>query len=508
MSEQQFENGSKYLLEVKGLKKIYPGVIALNEVDFDIHYGEVHCLVGENGAGKSTLIEILGGTIAQDGGTIKFEDKKVNFKSPKNAQEKGIAVLHQELPALPDLTVAENIYVSRLPIGKFGLLDYKKLYKEANYWLDLIHSEIDSREIFGNLPIAKQQLVSIAKALSLDAKLIFFDEPSAVLTLTELDRLFNIIKDLKNQQKGIVYISHRLDEIFEIGDRVTVLRNGNLVETNTVTDTTKDDLIRQMVGREVNEVRLRDCYTPDETVPIVIEVKNLNQPGVLNDINFHVTAGEIVGFFGLVGAGRTEIARAIIGADPVKSGSISIRGTMIARNNPQKALKSGMCLIPEDRKLQGLLLHKSIRENIALPSLSDLSSAGMWLDSGAVSKRARNFTEKLSIKTPSIEQKTKNLSGGNQQKIVLAKWLSRDMEVYIFDEPTRGVDVGAKEEIRKLIIELAAAGKAIILISSEIPEILTLSDRVLVMHNGSITADIPVTKATQEKLLRSSMGEA
>jgi ribose transport system ATP-binding protein len=262
-----------------------------------------------------------------------------------------------------------------------------------------------------------------------------------------------------------------------------------------------------MVGREVNEVRLRDCYVPDETVPIIIEVKNINQTGVLNDINFHVAAGEIVGFFGLVGAGRTELARAIIGADPVKSGNISVKGTVVALNNPHKALKSGICLIPEDRKLQGLLLDKSIRENIALPSLSDLSAAGIWLDSGAIIKRAEDFSGKLSIKTPSIEQKSKNLSGGNQQKIVLAKWLSRDMEVYIFDEPTRGVDVGAKEEIRKLIIELAAAGKAIILISSEIPEILTLSDRVLVMHSGSITADIPVTKATQEKLLRSSMGE-
>ncbi len=500
------DNPNALLLEVQSLTKAYPGVVALDNVDLDVRYGEVHCLAGENGAGKSTLIEIVGGTIAPDSGEIRFEGTRVSFESPRSAQDKGIAVLHQELPALPDLTVAENIYLSRLPRTRLGVVDYRSLHREADYWLEFINSGIDSRAVFGDLPVAKQQLVSIAKALSLDAKVIIFDEPSAVLTLIELERLFEIIKNLRKDGKGIVYISHRLDEIFEIGDRVTVLRNGAVVATNPTSDIDKNDLIRHMVGREVHETRLRQRFSPAQDGTPVLEVKNVTRRGVLENVSFSVSAGEIVGIFGLVGAGRTEVARAIVGADAVDEGVVTVAGTELRKHNPKRTLRYGACLIPEDRKLQGLLLDKSVRENVALPSLRDLTVGRVLLDRRAITVRARDFTEKLKIATPGIEQRSKFLSGGNQQKVVLAKWLSRNMELFIFDEPTRGVDVGAKEEIRRLIVDLAESGKAVILISSEIPEILMLSDRVLVMHSGRITGNVPVTEASQEALLAYSMG--
>ncbi len=504
MSNENAQAGGE-LLAVRGLTKRYPGVVALNHVDFDVRRGEVHCLAGENGAGKSTLIEIIGGTIHADEGEIRFGGEPVTFSSPRNAQERGVAVLHQELPALPDLTVAENIFMSRLPQTRWGLVDYPALYRDASHWLEMIDADVSPRALLGELPVAKQQLVSIAKALSLEAQVIVFDEPSAVLTLVELERLFRIIRNLRDEGRGIVYISHRLEEIFEVGDRVTVLRNGELVATSDTGAIGQPDLIKQMVGRHVEEVRLRDPVQVGADAAVV-SVDGVSRGGALKDVSLDIRRGEILGIFGLVGAGRTEIARAIVGADEIEGGTLNFGTTTATRLSPKQAMKHGVCLVPEDRKEQGLLLDKSVRENIALPALSFFSKLGMWLDAAGITKRAREFTERLRIATPSIEQRARYLSGGNQQKVVLGKWLGMDMDVLIFDEPTRGVDVGAKEEIRRLIVGLAEQGKAIMLISSEIPEILALSDRVVVMHSGRVTAELPVQEATQEKMLAYSMG--
>jgi ribose transport system ATP-binding protein len=493
------------LLRVRGLTKRYPGVLALGGVDFDVHSHEVHCLVGENGAGKSTLIEIVAGSIRRDDGIIEVQGRPAQFGSPKEAQDAGIAVLHQELPVLPEMTVAENICLSRIPTNPLGLVSYRQLNRQAKKWLDLIESNIDPRTLLGNLPVAKQQLVSIAKSLSLEANIIILDEPSAVLTLVELEHLFRVIRTLRDQGKGIVYISHRLDEIFEIGDRVTVLRNGRLIASSLVSNVGKSELVQQMVGREVSENRLRTRSAAKER-EVVLAVRGMTRKPVFQDVSFELEKGEILGIFGLVGAGRTEVVRALVGADKFDSGTVEYQGSILKIRSPRSAIKNGICLAPEDRKRQGVLLDKSIRENVALPRLRQLSRCGLVLDQPAITRQARESARTLRIAAPSVEVFLKNLSGGNQQKVVLAKWLGLDMQVLIFDEPTRGVDVGAKEEIRKLIVDLAVQGRGIIVISSEIPEILAISDRVLVMHGGRIAGNMPVEQATQEKLVALAMG--
>ncbi len=494
------------LLRIRGLTKRYPGVLALDNVDFDIFSGEVHCLVGENGAGKSTLIEIVGGTMRRDAGTIALQGQEVSFGSPKEAQDAGIAVLHQELPVLPEMTVAENIYISRLPTTRFGVVSYPTLYREARRWLAMIDSDVDPRAVLGELPVAKQQLVSIAKALSLESTIIILDEPSAVLTTVELDHLFRVLSSLREQGRGIVYISHRLDEIFAIGDRVTVLRNGKKITTELVSEVSKKELVQHMVGRQVSEERLRGKGHAAATGAVILEVTGLSRKKAFHDVSFQLREGEILGIFGLVGAGRTEVARALIGADHCDAGQIRIGGRERRVPSPRAAINLGICLAPEDRKRQGLLLDKSIRENIALPSLGSLSGFAGVLKQAAIPRRSRLSVQSLRIATRSVENHARNLSGGNQQKVVLAKWLAIDTQVLIFDEPTRGVDVGAKEEIRKHIVDLAGQGKGIIVISSEIPEILGISDRVIVMHEGAIVADVSVEQATQEMLVALSMG--
>jgi len=492
------------ILDIRQVTKRYPGVLALDRVDFDVSSHEVHCLVGENGAGKSTLIEIVGGAIRRDEGVIEIRGRPVHFGSPKDAQDAGVAVLHQELPMLPEMTVAENICISSIPRNSLRLVSYKRLNREAKRWLDLIEADIDPRAGLGDLSVAKQQLVSIAKALSLEASIIFLDEPSAVLTLIELEHLFRVIRTLRSQGRGIVYISHRLDEIFEIGDRVTVLRNGKRIACSSVSGVTKDQLVQQMVGHRVSEERLRQPGTvPDSSV--VLSVRGLGRKKVFRDVSFELRRGEVLGIFGLVGAGRTEVVRAIVGADRRDDGRVEIDGREARIRSPRSAIRHGICLVPEDRKRQGLLLDKSIRENIALPSLRLQARLGMVLDHLAITRKAREYVEALHIATPGVETLARNLSGGNQQKVVLARWLGMQMKVLIFDEPTRGVDVGAKEEIRKLIATLATQGKGIIIISSEIPEILAISDRILVMHEGKIAAGLGVEEATQEKLIAYAM---
>ncbi len=495
------------LLEVKGMIKDFPGVRALDNVDFDVRSGEVHCLAGENGAGKSTLIEIIGGTHKADEGTMLLKGAEMQFSSPKHAQEQGIAVLHQELPVLPYLSVAENIFLARQPRTKFGMVSYAEMNKQAKRWLKIIEADVNPKTLLGKLSVAKQQLVSIAKAISLEARVLIFDEPSAVLTNVELQRLFEIINSFKKEGRGIIYISHRLEEIFEIGDRVTVLRNGKLAGTQSIRDTTRETLIKMMVGREIveSDERMGEKNRANIQEKIVLSVKGITRRGKLRDISFDVHQGEILGIFGLVGSGRTELARAIMGADPIDSGEIYIEEKKVEIHSPKEAIKFGLCLAPEDRKFQGLFLGKSVQENIVLPNLKKLKN-GFVLNYNKISAYATNFVKKLRIVTPSIRQRVRFLSGGNQQKVVLAKWLGMNSKVFIFDEPTRGIDVGAKEEIRTLIKALAKDGKAIIMISSELPELMSMGDRIIIMHNGVITKELPRREATKEKLLAYSMG--
>jgi ribose transport system ATP-binding protein len=427
------------------------------------------------------------------------------FTSPKHAQECGIAVLHQELPILRELSVAENIFLGRQPRTALGVVNYGEMNRQARHWLGMIHADIDPRMLLGRLPVSKQQLVSIAKAISLQASVIIFDEPSAVLTTAELARLFEIIRAFKAEGRGIVYISHRLEEIFEIGDRVTVLRNGKLVGTEQITNITREALVRMLVGREVSEAYTQPLARAGRDTAPVLEIEHLARDGVLYDITFSVGRGEIFGLYGLVGAGRSEVARAIIGADRVHGGEIRLEGRRLHIKSPRDAIRSGICLAPEDRKSQGVLLEKSLAENIALPSLRRMKGF-LFLSHAKISRYASDFVTTLKIATPHVNQFVKFLSGGNQQKVVLAKWLGMNLKVFIFDEPTRGIDVGAKEEIRALIRALAAEGKAIILISSEIPEILSIGDRIAVMHEGSIAAVMARRDATKEKLVSYSMG--
>jgi ribose transport system ATP-binding protein len=492
------------LLEARGITKIYPGVVALDKVDFQVNAGEVHCLAGENGAGKSTLIEILGGSYPRDGGTIRVTGREVEFSSPRHAQEMGIAVLHQELPILPHLSVAENIFLSRQPVRAGRLISYGEMNRQARRWLEVIQADVDPRALLGDLPISRQQLVSIAKALSLEARVIIFDEPSAVLTTAELKRLFEIIGSLKAEGRGIVYISHRLEEIFEIGDRVTVLRNGKLVGTEPIARIDRATLIKMLVGREIDESESGGEAPAGKSEP-VLEVRGLARKGLLEDIRFTLNRGEILGVYGLVGAGRTELARALIGADRVDAGEVLLEGRRLKIASPRDAIRSGLCLAPEDRKAHGVFLEKSVQENICLPSLKSLKGA-LFVSYGKIARYAADFVSKLRIVTPSLRQHVKYLSGGNQQKVVLAKWLGMKLKVFIFDEPTRGIDVGAKEEIRGLIRRLAREGKSVIMISSEIPEILGSSDRVAVMHEGRIEVILARREATREKLMAYSMG--
>jgi len=492
------------LLEVRGVTKTYPGVVALDKVDFSVKAGEVNCLAGENGAGKSTLIEIIGGSYLKDSGSILLKGQEVSFTSPKHAQECGIAVLHQELPVLRDLSVAENIFLGRQPRTALGTVSYAAMNREARRWLDMIRADIDPRTALGRLPVSKQQLVSIAKAISLQASVIIFDEPSAVLTTAELERLFAIIASFKAEGRGIVYISHRLEEIFEIGDRVTVLRNGKLVGVREKTELSREDLVKMLVGHEVSEEYVPP-NRPEGQRGNALEVRSLEREGVLHDISFGVAEGEIFGIYGLVGAGRTEVARAILGADKIDSGEILLEGRRLRIRSPRDAIRAGICLAPEDRKSQGVLLEKSLSENIALPSLPRMKRF-IFINHGKMLRYATEFMGKLRIAAPNANQFVKFLSGGNQQKVVLAKWLGMNLKVFIFDEPTRGIDIGAKEEIRSLIRGLAAEGKAIVLISSEIPEILSISDRIGVMHEGRMAAIMDRKDATKEKLLSYSMG--
>ena len=492
------------ILTMKGIDKTFPGVHALNHVDFDVRRGEVHALMGENGAGKSTLMKVLTGICAKDSGEIVFEGRTVEFRSPGEAQEAGIVIVHQELNMIGHLTVAQNIFIGREP--KRGLfIDDARMNKEAAKLFAQLRIDIDPKETMSNLTVAKQQMCEIAKAISHDAKVIIFDEPTAALTENEIEQLFAIIQDLRAKGYGIVYISHRMDEIKRITDRVTVMRDGQYIGTLITAECTKEDIISMMVGRVIYEDPKTENRCPPGA-PVVLKVEHLNAGRLVRDVSFELHQGEILGFAGLVGAGRTETARALFGADPRDSGDIYIDGKKAEIHSPRDAVKAGIGYLSEDRKRFGAVLQKSVAENTTLASLQKFMK-GIFIDKRREAGTAAEHVKALKTKTPDVEQPVKNLSRGNQQKVIIAKWLVSDARIMIFDEPTRGIDVGAKQEIYELMAKLAETGKSIIMISSELAEILRLSDRIIVMCEGRITGEMDIADATQEKIMAAATRE-
>jgi ribose transport system ATP-binding protein len=487
------------LLEMKGISKRFLGVRALKGVDFELRRGEVHALVGENGAGKSTLMKVLTGIYQPDDGEIFFEGKPYAVKNIGEAQALGIAMIHQELNMMNDLTVAQNVFIGREIKKGFWLKD-AEMVKETQKIFDRIGIKIDPKMQLGRLTVGKQQMVEIAKAVSRDCKLLILDEPTAALTQTEIEELFRIMEDLKAKGIGMIYISHRMDEINRISDRITVMRDGEYVGTVDTASVTKDDVINMMIGRVVYEDPKTHSEVPDDA-EVVLEVKHLSSGNAFHDVSFTLRRGEILGFSGLMGAGRTEVARAIFGADPHDGGEIFVNGKRVNIKTPEDAVKLGIGYLSEDRKRYGLLLDKSITENSALASI-DKYTKGIFINDRRAKAEAKEENLKLRTKTPSMDQLLKNLSGGNQQKVIIARWLIRNSDILIFDEPTRGIDVGAKSEIYTLMNQLTKQGKSIIMISSELVEILRMSDRVLVMCEGKKTGELDISEANQENIMR------
>lgn len=489
------------ILTMKGIDKSFPGVHALDHVDLEVRKGEVHALMGENGAGKSTLMKVLTGIYHKDAGTITYEGKEVEFTNPREAQDAGIVIVHQELNMMGHLTVAQNIFIGREYMnGK--LIDDKKMNEEAKKLFDQLGINIDPKETMSRLTVGKQQMCEIAKAISHDAKVIIFDEPSAALTEAEIEELFKIIRDLRDKQMGIVYISHRMDEIKVITDRVTVMRDGGYVGTLITKDSTKDDIINMMVGRVIYEDPKTESQVASDA-PVVLKVEHLNAGRMVKDVSFELHKGEILGFSGLMGAGRTETARALFGADPKDSGDIYVNGQKVDIKTPQDAVKCGIGYLSEDRKRFGIVVDKTVAENSTMATMENFMK-GIFIDKKKEKDVAQEYVEALKTKTPSVDQLVVNLSGGNQQKVVIAKWLVRNCDILIFDEPTRGIDVGAKSEIYHLMNELVAEGKSIIMISSEMTEILRMSDRIVVMCEGRKTGELGIEEATQERIMHAA----
>ena len=490
-------------LEMRHISKQYPGVRALDDVSLTVGVAEVHALLGENGAGKSTLVKILAGAETKDSGEILLQGAPVQVDSPQKAMSLGISIIYQEFNLVPYLSAGENIFLGREPRAALpGFVDFKTLYREAQAVIDSLGVRLDARTPVNRLSVAQQQMVEIAKATSKKSRIIIMDEPSATLTEHELQALFGLIRQLKAEGVSIIYISHRLEEVFEVCDRATIMRDGHGIATEDVSRLTREQIIRMMVGRELKEAIPKVAA---EVGPPALAVRHLNRTGVLHDISFEVRQGEILGIAGLVGAGRTETARALFGADPIDSGEIEVFGKPVRIRSPQDAIKHGIGLVTEDRKQQGLVLGMVVRENNTLAHLDAVSTLG-FIRRREERQVAEKYRASLAIKTPSVEQVVQNLSGGNQQKVVLAKWLFTGSKILIFDEPTRGIDVGAKSEIYKLMNELAAEGVAIVMISSELPEVLGMSDRILVMHEGRLMGELSRDEATQEKIMHLATG--
>ena len=487
------------LLEMKGISKRFRGVHALKGVDFDLREGEVHALVGENGAGKSTLMKVLTGIHQPDLGEIFYLGKPYAVKDIGEAQALGISMVHQELNMMNDLTVAQNIFIGREIRSGLFIKD-NDMVKEARAIFDRIGIDIDPKIKLGRLTVGKQQMVEIAKAVSRDCKILVLDEPTAALTQSEIDELFRIMHDLKSKGIGMIYISHRMDEIKTISDRITVMRDGEYVGTVDTDSVTKDEIINMMIGRVVYEDPKTHSEVP-EGAEVVLEVKHLTSGNLFKDVSFKLRKGEVLGFSGLMGAGRTEVARAVFGADPIDSGEIYVNGRPVTIKSPKDAVNLGIGYLSEDRKRYGLMLDKSVAENTALASLDKYIKFGL-IDDKKIKEDAQTENDKLRTKTPSMDQALKNLSGGNQQKVIIARWLIKNSDILIFDEPTRGIDVGAKSEIYTLMNDLAKRGKSIIMISSELVEVLRMSDRVLVMCEGRKTGELDISEASQEKIMQ------
>lgn len=487
----------EYIVELKNVTKSFPGVLALDKVQFNLKSGEVMALLGENGAGKSTLMKILSGVYTRDEGEMMIFGKSVGDLTPKMAQEMGVAIIHQELNMCQHLTVAQNIFLGR-EIIKAGQVDNRAMNREAKKILDDLNIDLDPDTVVGDLAVSKQQMVEIAKALSTNAKILIMDEPTSALTSKEIDDLFVIIRKLKADGKGIVYISHRLEELQYIVDRVTIMRDGKYILTKNFSDMTMEEIIANMVGREIKEKFPRVSCKKGKKI---LEVRNLNAGRMVRDINFDLYEGEIVGFAGLMGAGRTETTRAIFGVDPKESGEIILDGKALKINCPMDAIKAGIVLAPEDRKKDGLCTTLSIRDNIALPNLDILCSKLGVVNRKKEKEMSDKAVRDLMIKLPNDQVNAGSLSGGNQQKVVVGKWLARNSRVVIFDEPTRGIDVAAKVEIYNLMNQLKAQGIGVMFVSSEMPEIMGISDRIIVMCDGRITGELMQEDATQDQIL-------
>ena len=488
------------LILMEGIEKSFTGVHALSQCRFELQAGEVNALVGENGAGKSTLMKILTGVYKKDAGHIFYKGQEVEINNPSAAQHLGISIIHQELNLMPHLTIAQNIFIGREPRKAKIFLRDEEINAKTQSLMDMMHLKLDPRTKVTDLTVAKQQMVEIAKALSFNAEVLIMDEPTAALTDTEIDELFTIIRRLREKGVGIVHISHRLEELKQISDRVTVMRDGQYIDTVITKDTSIEKIINMMVGRTIFESSPEIPEYPSQES--VLRVKNLNRGNVIKNVSFDLKKGEILGFAGLMGAGRTEVARAIFGADSIDSGEVYIRGERITIKSPRDAVLSGIGYLSEDRKRYGLTLGMDVESNVVLAAYSKFLGFMGVVKQKLTASTAEGYVNTLSIKTPNIQQRTKNLSGGNQQKVIIAKWLTANTEILIFDEPTRGIDVGAKSEIYKLLNELARQGKSIIMISSELPEILRMSHRIIVMCEGRITGEVDGATATQEQIMK------
>lgn len=485
------------VLQLADVQKAFGSVIALRSGTISVDAGSIHALVGENGAGKSTLVKIVAGLYQRDGGVFRLRGEDVDFTSTAQSKASGVAVIYQEPTLFPDLSVTENIFMGRQPTGRLGRIDRKAMRHEVERLFTRLGVTIDPDRPAEGLSIADQQVIEIAKAVSLDASLLIMDEPTAALSGVEVERLFAIARSLRDEGRGLIFISHRFDEVFALCDTVTVMRDGAYIATSAIADTTVDEIVHQMVGREVTELFPKQETTIGEPL---LEVEGLTSPGVFHDISFTVRSGEIVGLAGLVGAGRSEVARAVFGVDGYRRGTVTMKGRRVPARRPVDAMRAGLALVPEDRRKQGLVIEAGVGGNITLAIRRRLARLGL-LTTAVENRAAREWATRLEVKTHALDTVAATLSGGNQQKVVLAKWLATHPQVLLIDEPTRGIDVGTKSEVHRLLSELAGQGMGILMISSELPEVLGMADRVLVMREGRITAEIPRSEATSENVM-------
>ncbi|MDP9632037.1 UNVERIFIED_ORG: inositol transport system ATP-binding protein [Ensifer adhaerens] len=489
---------AEYLLNVEGIRKEFPGVVALDDVSFRLRRGTVHALMGENGAGKSTLMKILAGIYTPDKGEVRLKGADIRLKSPLDALENGIAMIHQELNLMPFMTVAENIWIRREPKNRFGFVDHGEMRRITARLFDRLKIKLDPEIEVRHLSVANRQMVEIAKAVSYESDVLIMDEPTSALTEREVAHLFEIIRDLRSQGIGIVYITHKMNELFEIADEFSVFRDGKYIGTHSSSEVTRDDIIRMMVGREITQM------FPKEEVPIgdvMLSVNNLTLDGVFHDVSFDVRAGEILGIAGLVGSGRSNVAETLFGVTPASSGTIAIDGKTVSIDSPNNAIRNRMAFLTEDRKDTGCLLILDVLENMQIAVLQDRFVKAGFVSEKDITAACEEMSRKLRVKTPNLQERIENLSGGNQQKVLIGRWLLTNPRILILDEPTRGIDVGAKAEIHRLVTELARNGVAVIMISSEMPEVLGMSDRIMVMHEGRVTGILDRAEATQIKVM-------